>query len=77
MRVALYARVSTGRQEENIRMMVARGDKNLDGLDFNSRQKLLRLLLKKVTYNEQQVKIQTIIPLEEQLCPIARRELRG
>jgi hypothetical protein len=48
-----------------------------DNLDFKGRQRLIRLLIEKVTYDGQQIEIQTIIPLDKQLCPVYGGGLRG
>ncbi len=42
--------------------MMKKVNAGLDNLDFKGRQRLLRLLIEKVTYDGQQLEIQTIIP---------------
>lgn len=69
----LSQRSLTKDQEANIRSLAEKIGVGLDGLDFNGRQELLRLLVEKVFYNGSGIEIQTIIPIDEQLHPVHRR----
>ncbi|MBW2610653.1 MAG: recombinase family protein, partial [Deltaproteobacteria bacterium] len=69
----LSKRLLTRQHEDDIRKMADKIGTELDSIDFKGKQKLVRLLVEKITYNGQRIEIQTIIPLEEQLCPIHRR----
>lgn len=73
----LSRRILSGKREENIKKIAEKINKGIDNLDFKGRQRLLRLLVEKVIYDGQKIEIQTIIPLNEQLCPVHRGGLRG
>ena len=66
----LHRKTLTVRQANSIRKLMEKVNQGLESLDFKGRQKLLRLLVEKVTFNGENVEIQTVIPLGEQLCPV-------
>ena len=68
----LAQRLLTQNQEAQIKSLVEKISVGLDNLDFTGKQELLRLLVEKVPFNGQNIKILTIIPLGEQWCPIHR-----
>jgi hypothetical protein len=67
----------SAKQEENIREMLEKIKTGLDNLDFKGRQSLVRMLIDRVLIKGRSVEIQTIIPLNGQLCLTPRGRLRG
>jgi site-specific DNA recombinase len=73
----LKLRTMSAKQEENIREMLEKIKTGLDNLDFKGRQSLVRMLIDRVLIKGRSVEIQTIIPLNGQLCLTPRGRLRG
>jgi len=73
----LSRRKITKKQEADIRKMIKKINTGLNNLDFNGKQKLLRLLIEKINYDGGHLEIQTILHMDEELCTINRGGLRG